>query len=280
MWADDLTALGYLSNGESPARALMRFQRHALRVYRKTVEGQSIAEPPVYSGPVDGIAHQPALDEISRWILRGFRLPLGYYGLSKIAQFGSLRSDVAAAWTSLMANIKQIGGTIDGPYGDTKRPLMNVISPGASKYSFHICGRAIDLNQGLGNSRYFVSADPQGARMFWRIFCKTADQTGAQGRHFAAGTFECHSFATHAGSPNPPAYYIDMTAEIERGGQFERIASQNGWQEDARMSEWWHFQWVPDKQKTFQDECELIGVSGQQLRAYGYNDADLDHLPG
>jgi len=216
--------------------------------------------------------------EIARWMTLGFRLPLGFFQLANIETWGRLREDTAAAWIALMAAIQDLGATIDGPYGDTKRPLMQTISAGASKYSFHICGRAIDLNQGLGYSRYFPVCEPQGAQVFWRIYCKTADQSGAQGAKFAGIQF--HDFSNQSDLPLPDGYYIDLTLEIACGGLFERIAAQSGWEQDTRMSEWWHFQWIPEKQQTFQDECELIGIAENELRAFGYADADLDHRPG
>ena len=279
MWNDDLITLGYLEPGASGIRALTRFQRHAKRKYRKTSLGESLQENPVYTGPVDGIAHQATLDEVLRWVQKGYRLPLGYFGLTKIQDWGMLREDAAIAWIALMSTIRALGGTIDGPYGDTKRPLMKTISTGASKYSFHITGRAVDLNQELGNSTYYVVPEPEGAQMWWRIYCKTADQTGAQG-----GTLDTalmyHNFYTRTDSRIPPGYYLDLTAAIGQGGLFERIHAQSGWKQETRKSEWWHFQWVPSKQKTFQDECELSGITEQQLRAAGYQDADLDHPPG
>ena len=182
---------------------------------------------------------------------------------------------MAQAWLDLAARIKELGGTIDGPYGDTKRPLMTAISAGASKFSFHVCGRAVDLNQ--GQKRYFIAREPRAGQDFWRIYCRTADQTGAQGRKFDASFY---AFATHRDRPLPPGYYLDLTAEIERAGLFEPIHAQQGWEQNSRKAEWWHFQWLPQKQATFQDECELIGITEAQLRASGYNDADLDHPPG
>lgn len=278
MLTDDLATLGYLETGAPVARALTRFQRHALRTYRKTAAGEFLEETPVYSGPEDGVAHPATLDEIARWLARGFRLPLGYFKLARIGAWGELREDMAEAWLALMARIQGLGGTIEGPYGDTKRPLMTTISVGASKYSFHIAGRAVDLNQ--GNESYFVICEPQGAEMWWRLLCRTADQTGAQGQKFAAGSVEFHNFASHLELPLPGGYYLDLTQEIESGGQFERICAQSGWERDAREAEWWHFQWVPEKQQTFQDECELVGITESELRAAGYADADLDHVPG
>lgn len=271
MLTDDLITLGY---SESLTRAVTRFQRHAKRTYRKTAAGESLSETPLFTGAVDGIAGPLTSAEISRWLDLKYRVPLGYFKLAKVGPWGSLREDAAAAWVSLTAAIQGLGGTIDGPYGDTKRPLMQTISTGASKYSFHMCGRAVDLNQGLGYSRYF----PVQEGPYWRIYCKTADQSGAQGQRLSGITM--HNFATHADDPLPVGYYLDLTAQIESLGLFERIAAQKGWEDDTRKSEWWHFQWVPKKQQTFQDECELIGITEAQLRAFGYTDADLDHLPG
>ncbi len=278
MLTDDLTTLGYLTPGESLSRAVTRFQRHAKRAYRKTAAGESLTETPVFTGAVDGLAGPVTLPEIARWLRLGYRLPLGYFELSDIGIWGRLRQDTAAAWLALMSEVQGMGGTIGGPYGDTQRPLMQTISAGASKYSFHMCGRAVDLNQGLAYSRYFPARDPQGSRMYWRIYCKTADQSGAQGAKLSGAV--TYNFLAHSDDPLPDGYYFDLTAEIERGGLFERIAAQTGWDRDTRLSEWWHFQWVPEKQQTFQDECEMIGTTGQELRAFGYADADLDHAPG
>jgi hypothetical protein len=278
--ADDLITLGY---GGPETRALQRFQRHAKRTYRKTAVGQCSEETPVYAGPEDGVAHPETLAEIARWLAAGFRLPLAYFPIVKVGQWGALRQDMAEAWLELAARIKELGGTIDGPYGDTKRPLMTAISTGASKFSFHVCGRALDLNQGglnQGRKAYFVAREPRGEQMWWRIYCRTADQTGAQGRKFDAGSASFYGFAAHREYPLPAGYYLDLTAEIERAGLFEPIHAQQGWEQNSRKAEWWHFQWVPWKQATFQDECELIGITEAQLRASGYTDADLDHPPG
>ena len=276
MLDDDLITLGYLDPGGAEVRALERFQRHAKRRYRKTTAGESVEETPVYAGPEDGIAHTEALDEVARWLQNGYRLPLGYFQLAKLEAWGSLRNDAAQAWLDLGARIRELGGTIDGPYGDTKRPLMKSTSVGASKFSFHICGRAVDLNQ--GNPNYHVVQEPQAGEMWWRILCKTADQTGAQGREFE--DVLAYSFWSKKESALPAGYYLDLTAEIESGGLFERIRAQDGWELDTRKSEWWHYQWSPEKQRTFQDECELIGITGRQLRDAGYSEADLDHVPG
>jgi len=272
----DLITLGYLEPGGSVARALARFQRHAKQIYRKTAAGAPAEDVPGYTGPEDGVAHQGTLDEIARWLQKGFRVPLGYFKLAEVGSWGALREEAASAWVGLMTRLRELGGTIDGPYGDTKRPLMKTISTGASKTSFHICGRAVDLNQ--GQTRYYVAKEPRGGETWWRIYCKTSDQSGAQGQRFEGALV--YSFVSKKESPLPAGFYLDLTAEIQREGLFERIHAQRGWEQHSRQSEWWHFQWVPGKQETFQDECELVGITEKQLRAAGYTDADLDRAPG
>lgn len=273
MWTDDLITLGYQG---APAAAMTRFQRRALTSYRKTSAGESVSETPVYSGAADGLPSPETLTEIARWIGNDYRAPLGYFALTPIETWGRLRSDMAQAWLALLPQIAALGGSIAGPYGDTKRPLMKTISPGASKFSFHICGRAVDLNQ--GNRGYFPSRETQGTQTLWRIWCRCADQSGAQGRRVDSVQF--HNFVSHADVPLPDGYYFDLTAALERGGLFERIPAQSNWPREYQASEWWHYQWVPEKQATFQDECELIGVTAQQLLQSGYTAADLDHQPG
>ena len=94
----DLITLGYLEPGGSVARALARFQRHAKQIYRKTAAGEPAEDIPGYTGPEDGVAHQATLDEIARWLQKGFRVPLGYFKLAEVGSWGALREDAASAW--------------------------------------------------------------------------------------------------------------------------------------------------------------------------------------
>jgi len=91
---------------------------------------------------------------------------------------------------------------------------------------------------------------------------------------------DCWSFYEKKSLKLPAGYYVDLTAEIENGGKFERIQAQSGWENAYNKSEWWHFQYLLDKQHTFEDECELVGISEKDLKSAGYSDGDLDHRPG
>ena len=284
--AADLTALGYLPPGGNEKYALRRFQRRALSDTRQARAGGSLCVVPTFRGRVTGVADQATLDEIALWKKWGYVAPLGIYRLDSVRGGGMLRDDVAAAWNNLVTKIASLGGTIAGPYGDTKRPLMKSRKVGASKYSFHTAGRAIDLNQALGNhkdQRYFVVQEPGNGATYWRIHCKTDQQTGSQGKKIEKKTTQAYRFGDGVLYWIPEGYYLDLTAEIERNGQFERIPAQSGWGPSGsgyNKTEWWHFQWAGPKEFTFHDEVELIGVTEKELRDSGYTDADLDHAPG
>ena len=79
----------------------------------------------------------------------------------------------------------------------------------------------------------------------WRIYCKTDDQKGSQGTKIAKGLVQAYRFGDGQLYRIPEGYYLDITAEIEADGQFERIRAQNGWTASGpgyNRTEWWHFQ--------------------------------------
>ncbi|MFN0106426.1 MAG: hypothetical protein ACKV2U_30590 [Bryobacteraceae bacterium] len=284
--AKEMTALGYLVNGGNEAYALRRFQRRSLTDLRATKAGLVPAcILPTYKGTVTGKADQATTDEVAVWTARGYVAPLGVYPIESVSG-GKLRSDAAKAWTKLVGLAKSKGGTLDSPYGDTKRPLGKAKKAGASSFSFHIAGRAVDINQNLGGGtgqRYYIVQEASGGDTYWRLYCKTDDQTGAQGTKIAKGTVTAYRFGDGKTYKIPEGYYFDLTALIESTGEFERIRAQDGWGPSGpayNKSEWWHFQWKPEKQETFHDECELVGITEADLRGAGYGDGDLDHRPG
>lgn len=289
----DLVTLGYLPKGGDDGvfgalstRAVKRFQRHARRIWRMSaVTGKpaDVAAGDVFKGVASGTPDAATLAEIRKWLDNGWKLPLGRFAIVKTGD-ARLREDVADAWTALVNKIKSLGGTIAGPYGDTKRSPGKSGKDGASSYSFHIVGRAIDLQQKLAGppgQRYHVAKDlSSDARNFWRIYCKTDNQDGTQGKKYEKDAVDCWSFFAGKTYKLPAGHYLDLTAEIQKDGLFERIAAHAGWETHYNRAEWWHFQWVADKQETFQDECELVGIGESDLKAAGYSRDDMDHKPG
>ncbi|MFY0529348.1 peptidoglycan-binding domain-containing protein [Archangium gephyra] len=301
----------------STRRAVSRFQRHAARPYR--LPGPDAQEPkkpdlsipglmkeglrgaavlPLANGPFkgpdtmfsgrrDGVCDHSTAKEVRNWISRGSKIPVGRFPLRAIRVIGAvgrLRQDAAEAWETIVEGVTKAGGTLEGAYGDTTRVLQKTTKSGTSRYSFHYCGRAVDINQALGGGkgqRYYAVQETVDQHTYWRIYCKTSLQDGTQGTKFTKGQVKCHLFATNKQYDIPAGYYIDLTEMIESAGTFERIKAQSGWEKTYNKTEWWHFQYKLDKQETFLDEMELIGFTEKQLREAGWETEEmLDHQPG
>jgi hypothetical protein len=284
----DLVTLGYLGradmqNHAKVTRAIKRFQRHAARPYR--MPQPDIA--PTFTHAADGVCDEVTAAEIRLWVQKKWRLPIGRFQLTTL-NVGTnpvrLRQDAATAWSAIVGQATSKGATLGGQYGDSARAIRPTSKAGASHYSFHYCGRAVDIAQEFtlsASHRYYVVKEAQGPATFWRIWCKTDKQDGSQGVEIKKHTKKWYDFKPATENWFPPGYYVDLTAIIESTNQFERIHAQNGWQGTYNKAEWWHFQYKLGKQPTFLDEMELIGVDEARLRACGWTtDAMLDHAPG
>ncbi|MEZ5352728.1 MAG: hypothetical protein R2762_08845 [Bryobacteraceae bacterium] len=273
-------------------RALVRFKRHARRTYRvsaRTGRPDDVSPLSSFSGRCDARIDTHTVMELRSWLERGWSLPIGRFRLTAIPPTRTrlnrralLREDVAGIWLRLIESVRRRGGTIDGPYGDTWRPLGFHAKNGVSPRSFHIAGRAIDLNQFLAqppHQRYFLAAEPLGGNTYFRIWCRTTRQDGSQGVFLRGGSFPCWRYGM-ADFPNPGGWYLDLTSILEREGGFERIPAQPGWETSYLRSEWWHYQYGPGKQETFLDECELVGIGEERLAGAGYSVEEMDGPPG
>jgi hypothetical protein len=286
---EGLFATGYLAGEDREQlpkvrRALIRFQRHAARPYRRPLPDAGSDLGLLPTGVCDGRTRAA----LAEWVARGWTLPLGRFRLHQL-RIGEgrpivLREDAAAAWMEIVLLADSKGATLRGEYGDSARPVRPTSKEGTSRYSFHYAGRAVDISQDFtksANHRYFVVSDPIGATQYWRILCRTDKQDGSQGSLIRSATVKWHQFNPPAEVPLPEGYYIDLTALIESTGRFQRIKAQGGWESKYNRSEWWHFQYKQDIQATFLDEMELVGYSESKLRACGWTtDEMLDHAPG
>ena len=291
----DLVTLGYLKSGSPDGfygggtkRAVLRFQRHAGRVYRMigaSSTAADVAKADVFSHAVDGVCDQDTAKEVRKWITNGWVNPVGRFPKTALSVAGSsLRQDAAAAWEVLITSVTNAGGTLAGPYDSAPRGLSKTSKDGASNYSFHYAGRAVDINQDLGggkNQRYWIAKDPSGSDLYWRIWCRTDKQDGTQGVQKKKGDVKCWDFSDKKEYDIKAGYYVDLTDLMTSSGTYERIKAHSNWATNYNGTEWWHFQYVPDKQATFEDELELFGYTEQKIRDAGWStDAELDHAPG
>jgi hypothetical protein len=309
----DLIALGYLAkkadNGEAnddgyygrgSARAVLRFQRHAGRLYRMDLAKaiKDVKADAAFKGKVDGICNSDTAKEIRKWVDNKWVNPVGRFKTKALTAKlgGNLREDAADAWEKVVKDVTAAGGTLDGPYGGSLRGLDYGGADkkaGTSDFSFHYCGRAVDIRQEFANPpektrRYYVISDPQGGDQYWTLFCKTDKQDGTQGVQIKKGDKKRWDFADKKDVSLPEGYYLDLTAAIQKAGEFERIKAHKGWESNYNKCEWWHFQFIIDRQETFSDELELIGFDEAALRKVKNqagtlkwpDDAHLDHRPG
>jgi hypothetical protein len=288
----DLKTLGYTNGsadgayGGGTKRSLLRFQRHAGRVYRMVGASKTAADvkpADIFSHAADGVCDHDTATEVRKWITNGWVNPVGRFPLTALSTSGRLREDAATAWEAIMTSVNTAGGTLAGPYGDTLRGLAKPAKASASSFSFHYCGRAVDINQAFAsgkNQRYFIVKDTAGSDVFWIIHCRTDQQDGTQGTQMTKGAVKCWDFSGGKEYDIKAGYYINLTDMIQ-SGNFERIKAHAIWATDYSSTEWWHFQYTVDKQATFEDELELIGKTEQDIKGAGWPaDAELDHVPG
>ncbi len=278
----DLATLGYLGakdpdgafNNKSK-RAITRFQRHAARLYRmKDGKPDDVASADVFKGSETGICDADTGKELHKWIEKGWKLPLGHFKIVELSDGKKAREDVVEAWKKVAQKVLDAGGII-APLDEANRTL-GAMSAGSSGRSFHFAGRAVDIHQDHAtekkSQRYFIVKETSGSDTFWRIWCKTDKQDGSQGVQKKKAEFKCWSIYGEKEYDIKEGWYFDMTAVLESEGTFERIKARANWT-NKKLSlgarnlntEWWHFQYTLDKQKTFLDEVELVGHSESDL---------------
>ncbi len=64
------------------------------------------------------------------------------------------------------------------------------------------------------------------------------------------------------------------------GSRRRTVGRSGGRAAQYNKSERWPHQWEADKQATFEDECELIGIRTAEPKGAGYSKHDLDRKPG
>lgn len=135
--------------------------------------------------------------------------------------------------------------------GDSWRPMNHTPRPGQGRISWHVCGRAIDINQGfLSDGLIELIREDIGGVTYWRVYIKAAKQDGSLGEPLRdrPWNFSARSkgglAAVQGGelkSEVPQGYYVDFTTLAADYG-WERRNALAGWRTSWFDIEWWHFQ--------------------------------------
>lgn len=135
--------------------------------------------------------------------------------------------------------------------GDSWRPMNHTPRPGQGRISWHVCGRAIDINQGfLNNGRIELVREDIGGVTYWRVYIKAERQDGSLGEPLRDRPWDLSArsrgglAAVQGGelkAEAPAGYYVDFTMLAADYG-WERRNALSGWRSSWFDIEWWHFQ--------------------------------------
>ena len=135
--------------------------------------------------------------------------------------------------------------------GDSWRTMNHTPRPGQGRISWHVCGRAVDINQGfLSNGQIELVREDIGGVTYWRVYIKAARQDGSLGEPLRDRPWNLSArsqgglAAVQGGELKnevPAGYFVDFTTLAADYG-WERRNALSGWRTSWFDIEWWHFQ--------------------------------------
>lgn len=135
--------------------------------------------------------------------------------------------------------------------GDSWRTMNHTPRPGQGRISWHVCGRAVDINQGyLSSKQAELVREDIGGVTYWRVYIKARVQDGSLGEPLRTAPWDLTArskggLATAQGGELKPTipegYYVDFTTIAADYG-WERRNALSNWRSSYFDIEWWHFQ--------------------------------------
>ncbi|MCD4739294.1 MAG: hypothetical protein K8R89_08550, partial [Anaerolineae bacterium] len=135
--------------------------------------------------------------------------------------------------------------------GDYSRSMKKTPRPVLRRSSWHICGRAVDIDLGfLRNGNIEQVREVISGVTNWRVFIRAQQQDSGQGEPLRdlpwdlSARSEGGSVTAQGGKlkVQPPAgYYVDFTTLAADYG-WERRNALSNWRNSWFDIEWWHFQ--------------------------------------
>ncbi|MBN1954943.1 MAG: PD40 domain-containing protein [Anaerolineae bacterium] len=137
--------------------------------------------------------------------------------------------------------------------GSAWRPMDHTPRPGQSSMSWHVCGRAIDVNQGFydqDDQIVHLIREDVGNETYWRVMIEATEQDGSMGEPLRVAPWDLKAreeggtAAVQGGqllAQVPPGYFVDFTALAADYG-WERVSALYRWRYYWPDIEWWHHQ--------------------------------------
>jgi TolB protein len=222
-------------------------------VAARTSAAAPLAAPPLYTEVVSPTASNQA--------------EFVFVRLDEVAPGGHALSDaVDDSYRALRARVQQETG-IDflGTLGSSFRPMNHTPRPGQSRRSYHVAGRAIDVDQtpyNAGGNQIVVVREDIGSVTYWRVYLKARKQDGTQGEPLRVAPWVLEMDGQTGGAPMtiiPSGYYVDFTTLAADYG-WERVRAIWRWRSFYWDVEWWHFEktdglpWWDAMKQVFQEK--------------------------
>ena len=160
--------------------------------------------------------------------------------------------------------------------GDSWRPMNHTPRPGQGRITWHVCGRAVDIDQGfLRKGDIELVREDVGGVTYWRIYIKARDQDGSFGEPLRVAPWDLNArakggLATAQGGEIkltiPAGYYVDFTT-IALDFGWERRNALSNWRSSYYDIEWWHFQ--KTEGMSWYDCMTELYSEGEILVSYG-----------
>jgi TolB protein len=149
--------------------------------------------------------------------------------------------------------VEEAGWDYLGSLGSSWLPMTYTPPSGHSRMNWHVCGRAIGLDQ-----KPYEAEEPQielvredvGSTTYWRVFIRAARQDGSMGEPLREGVWDLDareeggSALVEGGAIKeliPSGYYVDFTTLAGDYG-WERLPSLWRWRYSWPDIWWWEFQ--------------------------------------
>ena len=143
--------------------------------------------------------------------------------------------------------------------GSSWRPMDHTPRPGQSRMSWHVCGRAFDVNQSYYDeeeSLIYLVREDIGNETYWRVFIRASQQDGSMGEPLRVIPWDLKARLDEEEEADegdtaiqggryldkvPTGYYVDFTTLASDYG-WERVPALYRWRHYWPDIEWWHFQ--------------------------------------
>jgi hypothetical protein len=178
--------------------------------------------------------------------------------------------------------IEEAGWDYLARLGSAWRPITYTPPTGQSRMSWHLCGRAIGLDQDPyeeDEPRVELVREDVGNVTYWRVFIRAARQDGSMGQPLREAVWDLNArdeggpALVEGGAPReriPSGYYVDFTT----------LASDYGWERVPALWRWRYF-WADIRWWELQKTDGLTWWEGMlEIFEPGEIEASFGPIPG